>query len=166
MPVISVNPSPDNPAIPASFFAAPAPNSAGAIPISVPNTQTTLYITLRPDRPIAKVDMGPVLVHAMAELRDAIRQNGEDGWVPTDDWSWFEEGWDCLLTADRNLIPAPGGRPQRLTYGVLNDALVGLWMEMYAQGRYFACDFEIRDARWGVVGGGRMDFWDGLVRTS
>ena len=156
MPVISVNPSPDNTVLPTSLFAGPAPSSS-AIPFEVPDTQTVIYITLRPDRPIGKVDMGQVLIHAMIDLRETIKQNGNDGWLPNDNWSWFETSWNCLLTADRNLVPGPGG-PQHLTYGVLHSALVGLWGAMYSKGRYFACDFEIEDAQWGIVGSGSMEF--------
>lgn len=158
MPVISVNPAPDNTAVPASFFAGPKPSSS-AIRVEVPDTQTVIYITLRPDSPIAKTDMAQVLLHAMSDLDQISTQNGGNGWLPGDDWSWFEQSWNCLLTAERNLIPGPAGRPQRLTYGILHSALVGLWTAMYSQGRYFACDFEIEDARWGVVGSGSMDSW-------
>lgn len=110
--------------------------------------------------------MGQVLLHAMSQLRDSINRNGENDWLPQDDWSWFEQGWDLVLTADRNLIPGPGGRQQHLTYGTLHSALVGLWGEMYSKGRYFGCEFEIQDARWGVVGSGRMDSWGMLAATS
>lgn len=162
MPLVSVIPSPPNPAVPASFFAPPPPSST-AIPVPVPNTQTVLYLTLRPSEPIPKLDMGQTLLHAIAALRDTIEHNdGQDEWLPTDDWSWSGQGWDCLLTADRNTILAPGGRVQRLTYGILHSALVGLWGEMYDKGRYFACEFEIQDARWGVVGSGRMSPWRSL----
>lgn len=159
MPAISVNPSPDNTAVPASFFAGPTPSSS-AIPFKVPDTQTVIYITLHPELPLPKIDMGQVLVHAMLDLREIIKLNGKDGWLPKDDWSYFEAEWNCLLTADRNLIPAPDGREQHLTYGILHSALVGLWGAMYSQGRYFACDFEIQDAQWGVVGSGRMAPWE------
>lgn len=168
MPVISVNPLPDNTAVPASFFAGPTPSSS-AIPFEVPDTETVIYITVDPDRPIAKLDMGQVLLHALSELRETINENGEDGWLPEDDWSWFAETWNCLLTAERNLIPGPGGRAQHLTYGVLHNALVGLWGAMYSHGRYFACDFEIEDAQWGIVGSGSMNSWnksEGNLTTS
>lgn len=161
MPIISVNLSPDNTVLPTSLFAGPAPSSS-AIAFEVPDTRTVIYITLRPDRPIGKIDMGQVLVHAMLDLRETIKQNGNDGWLPDDNWSWFETSWNCLLTADRNLVPGPGG-PQHLTYGILHSALVGLWGAMYSKGRYFACDFEIKDAQWGTVGSGKMDSWDELV---
>ena len=159
MPVISINASPDETAVPASFFAGPT-SSSSAIPFEVPDTQTVIYITLRPDRPIAKFDMGQVLVHAMSDLREAISQNGEDDWLPIDEWSWFDQRWVCLLTAERNLIPGPGGRPQHLTYGTLHSALVGLWGAMYSKGKYLACDFAISDGQWGIVGSGSMSPWN------
>lgn len=162
MPVISVNPSADNTVVPATFFAGPAPGSS-AIPVNIPGAQTVIYITLRPDRPIAKTDMGQALLHAMSDLSQSIKKNGEDGRLPEDDWSWFAQGWDCLLTADRNLILGPGGRRQHLTYGNLHAALVGLWTAVYSEGRYFACEFGIEDARWGVVGSGSMDSWGRLA---
>lgn len=165
MPVISVNASPDETAVPASFFAGPA-SSSSATPFEVPDTQVVIYVTVRPDRPIAKLDMGQTLVQAMAELLESINHNGEDDWLPTDYWSWFDQRWDCLLTAERNLIPGPGGRPQYLTYGTLHSALVGLWGAMYSKGRYFACDFEIQDGQWGIVGSGSISPWAGTLASS
>ncbi len=49
-----------------------------------------------------------------------------------------------------------GGREQRLTWGMLRDAVVGMWGVMYKGGRGYGCDFAIGDLRWGVVGGGRL----------
>ena len=158
MPVVSVNPLPDITNISASFFARPVPGE-GAIPFEVPDTQTVLYITLRADRPIPKLDMGQALVHAMSDMRKTIDQNGVDDWLPTDDWSWSNERWNCFFIADRNLIPGPAGDAQHLTYGLLHNALVGLYGAMYSHGMYIACDFEIKDAQWGIVGSGSMNTW-------
>lgn len=89
----------------------------------------------------------------MADLSETIKQNGEDNWLLNDDWSWFKQGWDCLLAADRNLIPGPGGRRQHVTYEILHGALVGLRGAMYSKGRYyFACDFEIQRREVGHCG--------------
>ena len=110
--------------------------------------------------------MGQTLLDALSSLGNSIKQHGENAWLPTDDWSWYEPERNCVLTAERNQIVENGPLAQRLTYGALNEALVAVWGAMYKAGNFYECEFEMRDPRWGVVGAGSMRASEAQAATS
>jgi len=85
--------------------------------------------------------------------------DGKDHWIPTDEWSYVRQKWDCIVICDANTFPGPSGKKQHLTYGILHSTMAGLWGALISKGNYFGADFDIHDGDWGKVGSGTITPW-------
>ena len=117
-----------------------------------------LYLHYQPDQKISEFAMGESLVEAMAFLRCQLNRT-YDVRLPSDDWTFIKEGWNCILYVEKNPHPGPSGLSQHLTYRTLLSTVVGLWDSMYVKDLFFRAEFEIYDKNWGWVGTGSMMPW-------
>ena len=78
-----------------------------------------------------------------------------DGWLP-DIWDPYSADflYGCLICAQSNDKPGPGGVKQHLTWGILNSTLEGLFNIACVQGYSQEMNFEVMDSKWGIVGKG------------
>ena len=160
VPMLLVSANPTAAAQNSYLSAASAPEpSSSAIKYAVLNTNTILYLTFKPQEPIDKLSMGQSLAQAMADLRQQMRLP-KDQWLPYDEWTYIEDKWSCLITAESSSMPGPMGVKQHLTYGILHSAVAGLWQVMYVEGRFYEVDFAIENAPWGIMGFGTMKQWN------
>ena len=121
----------------------------------VPDTHTTLILSLNPSHVIQKAAMGTTILRTQLALRDFIRRhNAQDTPLRRgqDPYESDEKYKDCFV----GVATWPMGS-QLLTYGTVYNALQGLWLYMYREERYMMGVFEVRDDQFGVVGIGKIE---------
>lgn len=120
----------------------------------VPDTDITLFISLVPSKPIAKVSMGVTILRTQQHLRDYMQryhfedtplQRGED---PYESDAKYK---DCFF----GVASWPPGS-KILTYGMVEDVLQGLWLFLYREERFVMAVFEVRADQYGIVGIGKI----------
>jgi len=92
-------------------------------------------------------------------LREQIKRS-PNGWLPSGDWTFIKQEWDCIVYIERNLLPGHIKLPKHLTYRDLLNTVVGLWGAMFVKDLFFGVDFDIYDKRWGLVGMGSRTPWN------
>ncbi len=97
--------------------------------------------------------MGEALMEAIFFLREQIKRS-PNGWLPSGDWTFIKQEWDCIVYIERNLLPGHIKLPKHLTYRDLLNTVVGLWGAMFVKDLFFGVDFDIYHKRWGLVGMG------------
>lgn len=78
-----------------------------------------------------------------------------DSWLPKEiDPYTIDALFGCYFYAKSNPLPGPAGVPQRLTWGILNSTLEGLFQIAYVQGYSQEMNWRVIDSKWGQVGNG------------
>ncbi|KAL6718184.1 hypothetical protein ACLMJK_004272 [Lecanora helva] len=141
-------------------FLQPSNLTARYISFPVPNTPITLRLVLF-DRPLAKSSMEHAILQIQVKLRTYIRthyQADKDVLFPSDDPYTSDLSYQACYLA---FTTWPPNRQKRLTYGMLDDALKGVWEFLYRGERFQTADFFIAHDEKGMVGYGRVDGKEG-----
>lgn len=127
-----------------------------AINYRVPDTPITIRFFLSTTT-IEAPDMARTLLQTQVMLRRYIRDHykaAQDVLFPSDD----------PYISDLDLIGCffavacwPEDRPKRLTYGMVDNVLKGVWEFMYRGGRFVEANFEVSDEQLGRVGAGLIE---------
>ena len=80
----------------------------------------------------------------------------QDGWLSDEDDPYTLEIPGFSFLAKSNGNPAPSGREQHLTYGILKSVVAGLWQWMIIKDHLDETHFGIQDSQWGLVGMGSV----------
>lgn len=128
-----------------------------AINYRIRGTKTSLTINVRPTVIIQPADMARTIIQTQLRLRRYITTHyhaEEDVLFPRDDPYVSEERFTgCFLVVGS----WPNKRQARLTYGMLNNTLTGIFDVLYRRERFVGADFWVYDDDIGRVGVGRVD---------
>lgn len=114
----------------------------------VPNTMTTLYFHL--GFPCKQAGVRNTVNSARAYCEQQLEQGG-DGPLPRDEEPFHEDlGYGAVI----RVVPS---RPDhRLTWGVVKDAMDGLWQFLVVEGRYVESEFDICHGELDLLGRGTI----------
>ncbi|KAL8654713.1 MAG: hypothetical protein Q9210_001331 [Variospora velana] len=134
----------------------------------VPGTRTIITAHIR-QTPIDPVAIGATIRQAQDTVEGVLKSTEGDRWLPPA-WDPFiaDWHWGAYIFAESSKLPAPGGGPQYLTFGILNSTFEGLFQIAYVLGYSQELDFRISDGNWGIVGSGYImagTVHGGLVRA-
>lgn len=125
-----------------------APVEDTGIPYHVPQSLTTLYFYL--DFPCKEAGLRSTILSARVYCEEQLEQGG-DGPLPRKQDLFHEDlGYGAAI----NVVSARPDR--RLTWGILKDAMDGLWEFLVVEGRYVECEFDICYGSLDLVGRGRI----------
>ena len=122
---------------------------APGISYHVPNTMTTLYFHL--GFPCKDAGMRSTINSARTYCEQQLGRGG-DRPLPRSEEPFHEDlGYGAA-------IDVVSSRPDhRLTWGILKDAMEGLWDFLVTQGRYVECDFDIYHGELDLMGRGTIN---------
>lgn len=141
-----------------SSFSRPLNASVNAEVINhrVGNTPIALKISLNPNTIIDGPDMARTLLQTQVSLRRYIATHyhaDEDVLFPSDDpYMSSEANTGCFFGATHY----PMNRPKRLTYGMVDSALTGVFDVLYRDSRHIGANILIVHDYMGMVGFGRV----------
>ncbi|KAI4095701.1 MAG: hypothetical protein LQ344_001418 [Seirophora lacunosa] len=129
-------------------------------------TRTIIYAHVR-QIPIDRAVIGATIRQAQDTV-EGIMKTERDRWLPPA-WDPYiaDWHWGAYIFVESSEKPGRGGRPQHLTFGILNSTFEGLFQIAYVLGYSQELDFEVLDSDWGIVGAGYImagSFHDGSVR--
>lgn len=141
-----------------SSFSRPLNASVNAEVINhrVGNTSIALKISLNPNTIIDGPDMARTLLQTQVSLRRYIATRyhaDEDVLFPSDDpYMSSEANTGCFFGATHY----PMNRPKRLTYGMVDSVLTGVFDVLYRESRHTGANILIVHDYMGMVGFGRV----------
>lgn len=125
-----------------------APVEDTGIPYHVPQSLTTLYFYL--DFPCKEAGLRSTILSARVYCEEQLEQGG-DGPLPRKQDLFHEDlGYGAAI----NVVSARPDR--RLTWGILKDAMEGLWEFLIVESRFVESEFDIVYGTDGLVGRGTI----------
>ncbi|KAL8846008.1 MAG: hypothetical protein Q9221_008870 [Calogaya cf. arnoldii] len=116
----------------------------------VTGTRTIVQASLQP-QPLNTEAVGWTLKQTQYGIEGVIYSVG-DSWLPASREPYSEDfQYGCYISMWSNKVPGPGGRKQRLTWGIMNSTLEGLFNIAYVQGYSYEMRFDVLDSGWGIV---------------